>query len=178
MSLRPIDLQRARVQLQALVDTYPELREPEAQGRLTAWLEKEQRTMTSRKGTPKGDTTAYVRMKRMRERRKEQGWQPYELWLDPETSAQLSELKQPGEALHALVRRALRALAREEQGDHASETLSPVQRKAALVARIRAMHAQGLSGQVIATQLNAEGEPTLSGRGTWKKGTVDNLLKE
>jgi hypothetical protein len=117
-------------------------------------------------------------MKRMRERRKEQGWQPYELWLDPETAAQLSELKQPGEALHALVRRAFRALAREEQGGHAGETLSPVQRKAALVQRLRVMHAQGLSGQAIANQLNAEGEPTLSGRGTWKKGTVDNLLKE
>jgi hypothetical protein len=181
MSARPIDLPRVRkglARLQALVDDYPELREPDAQARLTAWLEKEQRTMTGQKDKPKGDTTAYVRMKRMRERRKEQGWQPYELWLDPETAGLLSELKQPGEALHALVRRALRALAREQQGDHAGETLSPVQRKAALVARMRAMHAQGLSGQAIATQLNAEGEPTLSGRGTWKKGTVDNLLKE
>jgi hypothetical protein len=178
MSPKPIDLRRARVRLQALVDAYPELREPEAQARLTAWLEKEERTMRGQKDKPKGDTTAYVRMQRMRERRKQAGWQPYELWLDPETSVLLSDLKQPGEALHTLVRRALRALAREEQGDHAGETLSPVQRKAALVARMRAMHAQGLSGQAIATQLNAEGEPMLSGRGTWEKGTVDNLLKE
>jgi hypothetical protein len=30
----------------------------------------------------------------------------------------------------------------------------------------------------MAQQLNAKGVLTLSGRGLWKKGTVDNLLKE
>jgi hypothetical protein len=30
----------------------------------------------------------------------------------------------------------------------------------------------------IANQLNAEGVPTLSGRGTWKKGTVYDLLAQ
>jgi hypothetical protein len=30
----------------------------------------------------------------------------------------------------------------------------------------------------MAHQLNAEGEPTLSHKSTWKKGTVYNLLKE
>jgi hypothetical protein len=180
MSPRPIDLRRVRAglaRLQALVDAYPELREPETQARLTAWLEKEERTMTGQKDKPKGDTTAYVRMQRMRERRKQAGWQPYELWLDPETSALLSELKQSGEALHTLVRRALRALAREEQGDHAGETLSPVQRKAAVLTRLWAMEDEGLSHQAMANRLNAEHEPTLSRRGQWQAGTVGKLLK-
>jgi excisionase family DNA binding protein len=55
---------------------------------------------------------------------------------------------------------------------------TPQQRKAALVSRLRAMHAQGLSHQAIATQLNTEGVPTLTGRGQWQKGTVSNLLAQ
>jgi excisionase family DNA binding protein len=55
---------------------------------------------------------------------------------------------------------------------------TPQARKAALVSRLRAMHAQGLSHQAIANQLNAEGVPTLSGKGTWQKGTVSNLLAQ
>jgi Recombinase len=50
--------------------------------------------------------------------------------------------------------------------------------KAALVSRLQAMHAQGLSHQTIATQRNAEGVPTPSGKGAWEKGTVGNLLAE
>jgi excisionase family DNA binding protein len=56
--------------------------------------------------------------------------------------------------------------------------VTPQARKAALVSRLRAMHAQGLSQQTIATRLNAEGVPTLSGKGTWQKGTVSNLLAQ
>jgi excisionase family DNA binding protein len=56
--------------------------------------------------------------------------------------------------------------------------LTPVQRKAALVPRLRALQAQGLSMQAIANQLNAEGVPTLSGRGHWQKGTVSDFLSE
>jgi excisionase family DNA binding protein len=51
-------------------------------------------------------------------------------------------------------------------------------RKAALLARLRALRAEGRSSQAIATQLNAEGVPTVSGRGQWQKGTVANLLAE
>ena len=40
------------------------------------------------------------------------------------------------------------------------------------------MQAQELSLQAIATQLNAAGVPTLRGRGSWKKGTIGNLLAE
>jgi hypothetical protein len=52
------------------------------------------------------------------------------------------------------------------------------QRRPALVQRIRAMKAEGLSTQTIANRLNAEGVPTLSGRGAWQKGTVGNLLTQ
>jgi excisionase family DNA binding protein len=56
--------------------------------------------------------------------------------------------------------------------------VTPQARKAALVSRLRAMHAQGLSHHAIATKLNVEGVPTLSGKGTWQKGTVSNLLAQ
>ena len=55
---------------------------------------------------------------------------------------------------------------------------TPQDRKAALLARLQALKAQGLSTQAMANRLNAEGLPTLSGRGEWKKGTVANLLAE
>jgi excisionase family DNA binding protein len=51
-------------------------------------------------------------------------------------------------------------------------------RKAELITRLRAMKAQGLSYQPMANQLNAEGVPTLSGRGKWTKGTIGNLLAD
>jgi Recombinase len=48
--------------------------------------------------------------------------------------------------------------------------------KAALVMRLQQMRASGLSLSQIAGQLQAEGLPTLSGKGQWQKGTVDKLL--
>jgi hypothetical protein len=113
MSPRPIDLRRVReglARLEALFAAHPELREPEAQARLMAWLEKEPRPMTPRKGKPKGDAKARARVQRLRERRKQAGWQPYELWLPPDTATLLTQLKEPGEALHDTVGRALQAL--------------------------------------------------------------------
>jgi hypothetical protein len=56
--------------------------------------------------------------------------------------------------------------------------LDPVQRKAALVARLRELKAQGLTYEAIANQLNVERVPTISGRGHWTGGTVGKLLKE
>jgi excisionase family DNA binding protein len=55
---------------------------------------------------------------------------------------------------------------------------TPQQREAALVARVRALHAEGLSSQAIANRFNTDGVPTLSGRGQWQKGTVANLLAQ
>jgi hypothetical protein len=50
--------------------------------------------------------------------------------------------------------------------------------KAALLSRLRTMQAEGLSLQKIADRLNHEGVPTLSGRGTWQKGTIGNMLAQ
>jgi hypothetical protein len=40
------------------------------------------------------------------------------------------------------------------------------------------MQAEGLSLQAIANRLNAEGVPTLSGKGRWQKGAIGNLLAQ
>jgi Family of unknown function (DUF6364)/Recombinase len=50
--------------------------------------------------------------------------------------------------------------------------------KATLVARLHQMRTSGLSLSQIAGQLQAEGLPTLSGKGQWQKGTVDKLLHQ
>jgi hypothetical protein len=50
--------------------------------------------------------------------------------------------------------------------------------KAAVLTRLRAMQAEGLSLQAMANRFNKEGVPTLSGKGRWQKGTIGNLLKE
>jgi excisionase family DNA binding protein len=55
---------------------------------------------------------------------------------------------------------------------------TPQGRKAALLARLQAMKGEGLSTQAIANRLNAEGVPTISGRGSWQKGTVGTLLAQ
>jgi hypothetical protein len=134
--------------------------------------------MAARTGRSKGDDKTRARVQRLRERRKQAGWQPYELWLDPATSALLIELKQPREAVHALVRRALRTLAQVEQGGDAGDAVSPVQRKARILPRLLAWRADGLSHQAMADRFNAEEVPTLSGRGRWQAGTIGKLLKQ
>jgi hypothetical protein len=186
---RPIDLRQVRVRLQAVVDTYPELRDPDARARLEAWLEKEQHIMTARKGKPKGDDKTRARVQRLRERRKQAGWQPYELWLPPDTTALLSELKQPGEALHETVGRALRAVQVQDAqrgqvvtsnvtSSFSGDTPHPGQYREIMLARLRAMQAEGLSLQAIANRLNSEGAPTVTGRGRWHKGTIGDLLAQ
>jgi hypothetical protein len=117
MSPRPIDLTRAKAglaRLDALLEAHPELREPEAQARLTAWLEEEQRGMRARKGKQTGDVKTRARVQRLRERRKQTGWVQHELWLDPESAARSAKLRQPAESLTDVVRRALRALEAQE----------------------------------------------------------------
>jgi hypothetical protein len=48
----------------------------------------------------------------------------------------------------------------------------------AIIARIRqAKDKEGKSYQKIANELNVEGIPTMSGRGTWQKGNVERLYK-
>ena len=53
---------------------------------------------------------------------------------------------------------------------------TPQARKQQLVARLQALQAQGLSTHATARQLNHEGVPTISGRGSWQGGTVAKLL--
>jgi Recombinase len=62
--------------------------------------------------------------------------------------------------------------------DPAPTMRTPQDRKAAMVARLQQMKTTGMRLQAIATQLNAEGVPTLSGRGRWLAGTISNLLAE
>jgi Recombinase len=50
--------------------------------------------------------------------------------------------------------------------------------KAAVLHRLRAMRAEGLSLQQIADRLNDEGVPTLRGTGRWQKGTIGKLLAQ
>jgi hypothetical protein len=114
MSPRPIDLPRARAglaRLDAWLAAHPELRAPEAQARLAAWLKEDQRGMRARatKHT-RGDPQTRARVQRLRERRKREGWAQYELWLDADTAALLARVRQPGESLQAVIHRALQAL--------------------------------------------------------------------
>jgi len=51
-------------------------------------------------------------------------------------------------------------------------------RQAALVARVHDLRTKGFSLQGIANQLNAQGVPTLSGRGTWTPGAISHLFAE
>ena len=55
---------------------------------------------------------------------------------------------------------------------------TPQARKAAVLARLQAMQAEGCSHQAMANRLNAEREPTLSLKGTWQAGTVGKLLAQ
>jgi Recombinase len=50
--------------------------------------------------------------------------------------------------------------------------------KAAVLQRLQALQAEGLSLQKIADRLNREGVPTLSGKGRWQKGTIGHLLAQ
>jgi Recombinase len=124
------------------------------------------------------DTTT-ARKRRYRQRRRAAQLKAYEVWLP---AALVDELKQPDESINALVARAMDALRQQApeamRPPPATAGLTSEQRKAALVARLRELKAQGLTLQAIANQLNAEGEPTLTHKGTWQKGTVGNLLAQ
>jgi hypothetical protein len=165
------------------------------------------------------------RMQRLRKKRKDQDEKAMEIWLDPASQGRLVRLRQPGESVSAVIRRALVALdthaahgypsasgqpgTRDEPGRHPREerreplpqptpetgditsnvtsnvtsgTLrdlaNPLLRKAAVLKRLRAMQAEGLSLQAMANRLNAERIPTLSVKGQWQKGTIGNLLAQ
>jgi hypothetical protein len=123
MSPRPIELPHVTqglAQLDAVLATYPELREPAAQARLTAWLAQEQRMAQQRSTKKRGNPQGRARVQRLREKRKQAGWRQHEIWLDPDTVARVARVKQPSESLHSVIRRALLALEAGDvtQGEH------------------------------------------------------------
>jgi hypothetical protein len=113
------------------------------------------------------------RKRRLRQKRRAAHQRAYEVWL-PETL--VDTLKRPDESISALVSRALDTLTHEAAAP--PDTLSYEQRREALVQRLRAMHAEGLSLQAMANRLNREAAPTFSGRGRWQKGTISDLLSQ
>ena len=50
--------------------------------------------------------------------------------------------------------------------------------KTAILQRLRQLQPEVLSLQAMASSLNGEGVPTLSGKGRWQKGTIGNLLAQ
>lgn len=131
-----------------------------------------------------------VRKRRLRERRQHAGMKAYEVWFDQDGQVLIEKLRRPNETVNAFFTRALIALkdgghietshvsSHETSHETSPDDMSPLQRKALLVARLQRMKAQGLSLQTIANQLNQAGVPTSSGRGAWKKGTIGKLLSE
>jgi excisionase family DNA binding protein len=86
-------------------------------------------------------------------------------------------------ALERVVERLLERRAREAVPAISVPQVAPrpaahAEHKAAVLARLRELKARGLSLQAMADRLNAEGMPTLSGRGRWQKGTIGNLLAQ
>jgi excisionase family DNA binding protein len=75
-----------------------------------------------------------------------------------------------------LIERLALPLERSERSERV-ERSTPTS-KGEVLKRLHALRAEGLSLQAIANQLNAEGLPTLTGRGSWQKGTVSNLLAQ
>jgi len=50
--------------------------------------------------------------------------------------------------------------------------------KAEVLTRLQVMQAEGLSLRAMANRLNAEGVPTLSGKGRWQQGTIGKLIAQ
>jgi len=59
-----------------------------------------------------------------------------------------------------------------------SQPRKPIASKAEVLQRIRELKAESFSLQHIADRLNADGVPTISGRGKWQKGTIGHLLAQ
>jgi hypothetical protein len=115
-----------------------------------------------------------LRQRRLRTKRRQEGWEQYELWLPARTAGRLVDIRQPGESLHQLIERLLDAFESKGQAGLSYEERFPV-----LMERIWVMREEEKrTHQAIADRLNAEHEPTLSGRGTWDAGTVGKLLKK
>jgi Recombinase len=90
----------------------------------------------------------------------------------------LDEMFAGMQRLEHLVEQVLERLERSERTEHSTPAPRLPTAKAAVLKRLRAMQAEGLSLQAIANRLNNDGVPTLSGKGRWQKGTIGNLLAQ
>jgi hypothetical protein len=66
------------------------------------------------------------------------------------------------------------AMASEEE----TTSVAPMSDREAILDRIQALHADGVSLTAIAAQLNQEGVPTISGSGRWHHSAVKRLLRK
>jgi hypothetical protein len=90
----------------------------------------------------------------------------------------LDELFAGMQRLEHLVEQVLERLERSERTEPSTPPPRLPAAKAAVLKRLWAMQAEGLSLQAIANRLNSDGVPTLSGKGRWQKGTIGNLLAQ
>jgi hypothetical protein len=90
----------------------------------------------------------------------------------------LDELFSGMARLEHLMEQVLERLERSGHTERSATAPTLPTTKAALLHRLRALQAEGLSLQAMANRLNNEGVRTLSGKGRWQKGTISNLLKE
>jgi hypothetical protein len=122
-----------------------------------------------------------VRKRKFRRERKASGMKAFEVWLLPEM---VEQLKQPHESVSQLMARALTTMAALQAQDtpgpahRAGDAMSADERKAAVLPRLRAMQAQGLTLQEMVNQLYAEGVRTPTGKDRFSKGTLGNWLAQ
>jgi hypothetical protein len=98
-----------------------------------------------------------------------------------EMITRLDQLFAGMQRLEQLMGQALARLERSERLGHVIPAVpndAPEPDRAAVLQRLRAMQAQGLSHQAMADRFNLEGVPTLSGKGRWHKGTIGKLLAQ
>jgi hypothetical protein len=132
---------------------------------------------------PEPSATNAPRQRRLRERRKADGWRRVSIWLSPEQVAALETLG--GESWLGRTVKTLLARSVSEQGrvkphkppapvsDSDGEIREPATRgkaafmspedKAALMAEVDSLLSQGLSSHAIARKFNAEGRRTVRG---------------
>lgn len=121
------------------------------------------------------------RGKRYRDRLKAEGKRHVNLIVSRECHGVLmAEKERTGYALSTIIERAvLRSVNKNvtpEQDKNATLNATDPDR-AELIEKIKALKVAGATHAEVADALNTEGVETPSGRGAWKKSTVDNLVR-
>lgn len=149
------------------------------------------------------DQTAVERVQRYRQRKREEAQRHIGkvllrgVYVSPAASAMLAIISEqygdPSEAVEEAIRQLHAQHYRRVSSDvpvtsrsdrpkptprgHAPEP-GQADRRAALVRRIKELHAGGETANAIASRLNREGEATLTGRGQWRHKLVQALIDE